>query len=396
MQRAAAFFGASLRKGGLVMAAKKNIAVIGAGNGGSALAGDMTLAGHQCRLFEFPEYAANIEPIRAQGGIKVTGIARTGFARIAGATTDLAEAVAGADLVMVTTVALAHGRVARELAPVLKPGQSVVLWPGSGGSLEVRNVWDDLGFDLPVLLAEGVTFPYCCRRLEGPGTVNIHRIDGPNMLFAALPATDTMEAIRAMQGVYADKVKPGRTVLEPALYNVNIIVHPVGALLNMGRIEHVKGEFYMYKEGITPSVAKVIHAMDDERAALFRAMGYTPYTYDQVFKDSFNMTREEFAKSSSKGPFSMKDRYVTEDIPMGATLTVSLARKAGVKTPTYDAMIHIATVVNETDYFRMGRNLEYLGLANMSLAEIDEYLLTGKKRIKAGSKTVAGAVAAVR
>ena len=27
------------------------------------------------------------------------------------------------------------------------------------------------------------------------------------------------------------------SILEPALYNVNIIVHPVGALLNMGRIE---------------------------------------------------------------------------------------------------------------------------------------------------------------
>lgn len=358
---------------------RKTIAVIGAGNGGCAIAGDMTLAGHECRLFEFPEYADNIAPMQATGGIEVTGIARTGFARLALATTDLAAAIEGADVIMVATQALTHERVGRELAPLLREGQAVVLWPGSGGTLAVRAVWDELGMDAPVLLAEGVTFPYCCRRLEGPGTVNIHRIDGPNMLFAALPASDTPAAIAALKGTYAEMVKPGRTILEPALYNVNIIVHPVGALLNMGRIEFTGGEFYMYKEGITPSVKKVIAAMDAERAALFAALGYTPQTYDEVFFDCFNMSVEEFAKTSSKGPFSMKDRYVTEDIPMGAALTVSLARKAGVPTPTYETMIHLASVVNETDYYADGRTLENLGLADLTLDELNTYLLTAKR-----------------
>src|SRR3989337_3061417 len=94
----------------------KEICVIGAGNGGSAIAGDMTLAGHRCRLFEFPEYAENLKPVAVQGGIHVTGIARTGFAKVALATMDLSEAVQGADLIMVTTQALAHERVARGLA----------------------------------------------------------------------------------------------------------------------------------------------------------------------------------------------------------------------------------------------------------------------------------------
>lgn len=357
----------------------KIICVIGAGNGGSAVAGDMTLAGHQCRLFEFPEYASNIEPIRDQGGIWVTGIARTGFAQIELATTDLAEAVEEAELVMVTTVALAHERVAWELAPLLRDGQVIVLWPGSGGTLAFKKVWDEVGFDRRVYLAEGVTLPYCCRRLEGPGTVNIHRVDGPNMLLAALPATDTQAVLQSLERTYADVVKPAMSILEPALYNVNIIVHPVGTLLNMGRIEYSQGEFYMYKEGITPSVKKVIYAMDAERSSVFTALGYKPYTYDQVFHDCFNMTVEEFAATSSKGPFSMQDRYVTEDIPMGTTLTVSLARKAGVPTPTYDSMIHLASVVNDTDYYGIGRNLENLGLAHLTLEQFESYLQTGQR-----------------
>jgi opine dehydrogenase len=356
----------------------KTICIIGAGNGGSAIAADMSLAGHSCRLFEFPEYSANLDPIRRSGGIRVTGIARTGFARLALATADLREAVRGADVIMVATQALAHERVGRELAPHLSPGQAVILWPGSGGTLAVRKVWTDMGIDTPVVLAEAVTFPYCCRRLEGPGTVNIHRIDGPRMLLSALPASDTPAALRALDETYATVVTPARSILEPALYNVNIIVHPVGALLNMGRIEHSKGEFYMYKEGLTPSVKKVISAMDAERQSLFRAFGYKPYTYDQVFRDCFNMSVEQFAATSSKGPFSMQDRYVTEDIPMGACLTVSLARKAGVATPTYDAMIHLASTVNDTDFHVSGRTLENLGLSGLSLRELEGYLRTGR------------------
>lgn len=358
---------------------KKEICVIGAGNGGSAIAGDMTLAGHNCRLFEFPEYARNIRPVIEKGGIDVTGIARTGFAKIKLATTKMAQAVEGADVIMVATQALSHERFAGEVAPYLSDGQTVILWPGSGGTLVVRKIWDELRMKKDVVLAEGVTFPYCCRCLKGPGTVNIHRVDGPRMLIASLPASDTARAIEALEGTYADVVKPAKSVLEPAFYNVNIIVHPVGALLNMGRIEFSKGEFYMYKEGITPSVKKVINRMDSERSALFSKLGYKPYTYEEVFADCFNMTVEEFARTSSKGPFSMQDRYVTEDIPMGATFSVSLGKKAGISMPTYETMIHLASVVNDVDYFSIGRNLKNLGLADMKLDEIETYLQTGKK-----------------
>jgi opine dehydrogenase len=298
---------------------------------------------------------------------------------VALATLDLSEAVQGADLIMVTTQALTHERVAKELIPHLSDGQTVVLWPGSGGTLVFRKVWDEMGMNRRVFLAEGVTFPYCCRRLHGPGTVNIHRIDGPQMLLAAFPATDTQSVLKALSGTYADVVQPAVSVLEPALYNVNIIVHPVGALLNMGRIEYSKGEFWMYKEGLTPSVKKVIYSMDKERSALFKAFGYQAYTYDQIFWDSFNMTVEQFAIASSQGPFSMQDRYVTEDIPMGACLTVSLARKAGISVPTYEAMIHLASVVNDTDFYAKGRTLQNLKLAQLSFEDLKNYFLTGKK-----------------
>jgi opine dehydrogenase len=279
---------------------------------------------------------------------------------------------------MVATQALTHTRVAHAIAPLVRSGQVIILWPGSGGTLEFRRIFDELGVKADVLLSEAATFPYCCRRLEGPGTVNIHRIDGPRNQVAALPASCTTALMAALKGVY-DTVVPARSILEPALYNPNIIVHPAGALFNMGRIEHSKGEFWMYKEGITPSVKKIINGMDRERQAIMAALGYPPMTYEQVFHDLFNMSVAEFAVASSQGPFSMQDRYVTEDVPMGVTLTASLGRKLGIPTPTYDSIIHVASLVNETDYYRTGRNLANLKLDGLSAAQVTQYVMTGRR-----------------
>src|SRR5574341_2592539 len=356
----------------------KRIAVIGAGNGGTAIAGDLTLAGHECRLFEFEEWADNVTAVTAQGGIRVTGVAHTGFAKVALPTTDIKAALDGAELIMVATQALTHTRVANAMAPLVSDGQVVILWPGSGGTLEFHRVFDELGVKAEVILGEAATLPYCCRRLEGPGTVNIHRIDGPRNQVAALPASRTPALMAALRGVY-DTVVPARSILEPALYNPNIIVHPAGALFNMGRIEHSRGEFWMYKEGITPSVKKIINGMDRERQAIMAALGYTSMTYEQVFADLFNVSVAEFAVASSKGPFSMQDRYVTEDVPMGVTLTASLGRLLRVPAPTYDAIIHIASLVNETDYYKTGRTLASLGLGGLSARELIAYVMTGRR-----------------
>ncbi|HSC71231.1 MAG TPA: 2-dehydropantoate 2-reductase N-terminal domain-containing protein, partial [Candidatus Methylomirabilis sp.] len=122
----------------------KRIAVIGAGNGGTAIAGDLTLAGHECRLFEFEEWAGNVAAVAERGGIQVTGVAHTGFARVALATTDLRAALDGVALIMVATQAVTHTRVAQALAPLVRSDQVIILWPGSGGTLEVRRVFDEV------------------------------------------------------------------------------------------------------------------------------------------------------------------------------------------------------------------------------------------------------------
>ena len=44
-------------------------------------------------------------------------------------------------------------------------------------------------------------------------------------------------------------------------------------LLNAGRVERSHGEWYMYEEGMTPSVVKVIEGIDAERLEIGRRLG---------------------------------------------------------------------------------------------------------------------------
>jgi len=55
---------------------KEKIAVIGGGNCGFAMGADLTLAGCDVNLFDFPRFKNNIETISKNGGIELTGVSR--------------------------------------------------------------------------------------------------------------------------------------------------------------------------------------------------------------------------------------------------------------------------------------------------------------------------------
>ena len=63
-------------------------------------------------------------------------------------------------------------------------------------------------------------------------------------------------------------------------------------------------------------------------------------------------------------------RYVTEDVPAGLVPVSELGRKLGVETPAIDTIINLADILFEADFRASGRNLEQLGLHDLSLDEI--------------------------
>jgi opine dehydrogenase len=108
------------------------ISVLGAGNGGCAMAADWTLHGHEVSLYDFKEYGAQIEAINANGGLRVEG-ALEGFVQLEYAGFDIEKALDRTQLIAIVGPAYSTKAFAELIKPYVKHGQDIVVCPGSIG-----------------------------------------------------------------------------------------------------------------------------------------------------------------------------------------------------------------------------------------------------------------------
>jgi opine dehydrogenase len=59
-------------------------------------------------------------------------------------------------------------------------------------------------------------------------------------------------------------------------------------------------------------------------------------------------------------------------------LLSTLGDLLGVPTPTHDAVIQLASVINRTDYCKTGRGMQQLGLSKLDKKGLKKFLLDGK------------------
>ena len=85
-----------------------------------------------------------------------------------------------------------------------------------------------------------------------------------------------------------------------------------------------------------------------------------------------------------KAPPSLDHRYLHEDVGWGLVPWTALATAAEVHTPTMDALIQLAGVVNQVDYRSAGLDLTGMGLAGMTPEAIVEFVRTGRSRPRGG------------
>jgi opine dehydrogenase len=373
----------------------KKIAVIGAGNGGHAIAAHKTLDGFEVSLFELPRFANNIRQVLDTEQITIEWPERKETVKIHQVTTNIAAAIEGAEIIFVVTPAFGHKTMAELCAPHVEDGQIIVLTPGSGGSLEFASIFKAHGVDKNILLCESCTLPYGAR-LAGPGHVLIH-IEAVILPTGVFPANRTDEAITQLQEIYPTIV-PTTNVLEAALNNPNPIVHPAATLLSVSRIEYSGGEFYLYQEGMTPAVARIYEALERERFAILDRLGLQFHHYANLDARDYNLgeTLEEChdrilntsmdatfgvgsiaAGIKMKGPASMQDRFVTEDVPYGLVLLSTLGRLLDIPTPIVDAIVNLCESINRVDYWAEGRGVDELGLGRMSLEQVRTFLERG-------------------
>ena len=372
------------------------VAVLGGGNGGHAVAANLSLAGFKVNFFELPQFAESFEKVLRTKEIQIQGISVDGVAKLNHATTDIQQAIKDAEVIFVITPAFGHKAMAEVCAPFVQDGQIILLMPGSGGSLEFVNIFKQKRVKREITFAESCSLPYGAR-LKGPGYVSvlINTVILPTGVF---PSKKTGEVIPKLKQFYPTII-PAKDVLEAAINNPNPIVHPVATLLSATRIEHSKGEFYLYAEGMTPAVARTYESLNEERLSICKAMGYKLHHWDNLEFENYNLgeTEEEcryrilntsmdaafgkdgiYAGIKMKGPEHLRDRYVTEDVPCGMVLLSTLGDLLGIPTPTHDAVIQIASVINRTDYWKTGRGMKQLGLSKFDKKRLKKFLLEGK------------------
>jgi opine dehydrogenase len=352
------------------------VAVVGAGNGGLAVAGYAGLGGARVRLYDI--VAERIEPVATRGGIEVTG-AVTGFASIEVATTNPAAALAGAELVVLVVTGPDQAEAARALTEHTPRSSYWVVKPGcTGGALEVRDVLTRGGRS-DVTVGETDSFLFACS-IPGPAASHISAIK-QTLGLAVLPPERASELYSKVQTMFPQaSLLP--TVLHSGFTNMNAVAHVGPMLLNAGRIEQARGSFEFYGDGITESVARVVASYDEERVSAAAAYGVAVEPFREwvgvTYGISGSSTYEVFQRlqhevyRSSPAPASLSHRYLAEDVPCGAVPTASLGRAAGVDMPMHESLVELASIVHGRDYWSVGRTAERLGLAGKDAAQITE------------------------
>ncbi len=358
--------------------------VIGAGNGGKAMAAHMALMGKEVTLYN--RTYANIEVIAERGGIDLDNPGGLdGFGRLAKVTDNMEVALDGADLIMVVVPSSAHHDIAQAMAPYLQDDQIVLLHPGrTCGAIEFDQTLRQSGCTAKPIIAEAETFIFASRS-EGPSQARIFRIK-ESVPLAALPATANQKVLEAVHTVYPQYISGGN-VLKTGLNNMGAVFHPTIALLNAGWIETTHGDFQFYIDGVSPSVARLLEAVDRERCTVASSLGIRARTglewlamaYDARGTDLFEAIHNQTGYYGIKAPATLQHRYIFEEVPMSLVPIAALGQRYGVSVRAIDAIIRLACIVHNTDYWRKGRTLDRLGIADLSVEELTKYVETGER-----------------
>jgi opine dehydrogenase len=356
------------------------IAVLGGGNGSYATAADLALAGHRVRLWR--RTASDLDALGTPPTITLTAEERSGPARLDAATSDLAKALDGADVVIAPLPATTHADLAKHLAPHLTERQIVLLAPGSFGSVAMAQDITRANGHLPFAFAETGTLPYLARK-TGPAAVSAP-VRAANLPVGVFPASRSEKALETIRALFP-ATRPCRDALDVALTNAGPVIHPPLVLGNLGAIDG--GRFDVHAAGTTPSVRTLIDAVDAERVAAREGWSYpAPHYelatyYDETRAAEGLYGRGAKAKLLASGLWSeivgLEHRYVVEDVVFGLSLFESAARTTTVPTRATSGLLAVFGALLGRELSGQGRALEHLGVGDLTLREIKALLHDG-------------------
>lgn len=358
------------------------VAVVGAGNGGCAVAADMAYRGLDVTLVKTSDalHNDNFSFLRENGGAMTLvdfgengcmdpenedTVEKTG--RISCVTRDV-SIVTGMDVVLLYTQTNFHEQVIARLAEFLRDGQVLLINPGYLSTAYVLKHCGDK--DVTVVEAQS---SFIDGRIAEPGKFKVGFRNVLNPL-GVYPSCNVGYAKSKLDMLgFPFRYEGG--VVDAALHNPNLVVHTIGSIMSIPMIDSMGDDFCMYHRAFTEHVWNALEKLDAEKMDVIASLGgkRVPYVEACKMRNSLDAgidAKEVFFEyaampTRAKGPTTVDSRYITEDVPQGLVMLEALGKRTGVPTPVCTALIEIAGAALGRDMRRDGRTLERLGEENV-------------------------------
>lgn len=288
------------------------------------------------------------------------------------------NSVEDADIIAITVSSSHYDFVFEKILPYIRENQHIVFFPGCFGAITFKNRLQKEKTLSGITISEAVSFPYVCDLLQD-GKLFVHSMKRKLML-SVCPKAQQAEMLSMYNGFF-DIFAPAKNFLETSMDNINMVLHPLPIMLNLGSVEQNQDSFRHYIDGFTKSVGRLIQRMDDERLAVGAAYDLQlNSTLDQL-KSYYGNTDATIISEYVQNPdgpytnvkgFGLDSRYIIEDIPYLVVATVCLAGMLGVPTPTLKLCVDLANCIMDKDYYAIGNSLYKLGFDGMDKEEILE------------------------
>lgn len=349
------------------------IAMVGAGNAGCAVAADLTLKGHEVTLIKTSHamHDDNFNYLLDNNGeMTLNEFGEIKTANIAKLTRDLAE-VKGNEIVVIYIQTNFHEQLIERLAPYLEDDQIILINPGYLSTAYIMKHCEDK----KLIIAEAES-SFIDGRIMKPGyfQVGFRNVRNPIGIY---PSSRKEEAIKKLDEMQ-ERFVYLNSVVEAALHNPNLVVHTVGSVMSIPRIEMAKEEFCMYHEAYTrnnPCTWAILEALDSEKMDVLEKLGFERLSYVEACKYRNSLDDDENAKdvflnyaempTRAKGPVKVDSRYISEDVPQGLVMLEALGKALSVPTPICTSLIEIATAALGRSMRDEGRTPEKLGVENI-------------------------------
>lgn len=250
----------------------------------------------------------------------------------------------------------------------LKKGMKIHFFPASFGAMIFTAMLKKEGINpADFVITESVSYPYVCAMKDSCELLAQSKKQELRVsVFPQEKSKETIDELNKVFGIF----ESAKNFLETSLDNMNMSLHPLPVLLNLGAMES-QNPFRHYIDGVTPSVGALMDKLDAERMKIGEALGLKlssaleqlkKYYGDNDSSNLYQYVASEKGPYTRVGKFNLSSRYVQEDIPYLLVPAIAIADDLNIDVPAMKLCVELANSVLNTDFYKTGFNKTAIGL----------------------------------